>query len=244
MSVTIVLPTFNEGENIVEILRRIKECLPESNVLVVDDGSPDGTADLAEAAARDLGGVVVVRRLSKNGLGTAYRYAFQRLFDDPTLDDASVVVTMDSDLSHDPASIEPMLTAVSQGADVVVGSRYVAGGGTKNWPVHRRLLSRWGNRYTGWVLGIRVRDCTSGFRAYRLGVLRAIEPQTTTAEGYAFLTELILRLVERGNRIVEVPILFVDREAGTSKMSRRIIVESMKLVTTWGLRRRLRGSSY
>ncbi|MEN9800958.1 MAG: polyprenol-phosphate mannosyltransferase, partial [Actinomycetota bacterium] len=162
-----------------------------------------------------------------------------RSSDDGAADEADVVVTMDSDLSHDPLVIPSMIGAISAGADAVIGSRYVAGGGTENWPIHRRLLSRWGNRYTGWILNVPVRDCTSGFRAYRLGALRSIRPETTSAEGYAFLTELVVRLCRRGYRIEEIPILFVDRTAGTSKMSRQIIVESMTLVTRWGLSRRL-----
>jgi dolichol-phosphate mannosyltransferase len=123
---------------------------------------------------------------------------------------------------------------------VVIGSRYVAGGGTKDWPLRRRLLSRWGNRYTGFVLGAKVRDCTAGFRAYRADVLQAIEPGSTSAEGYAFLTELTRRLARSGANIVETPILFKDRERGTSKMSGRIIVESMLLVTRWGISDRLK----
>ena len=128
-----------------------------------------------------------------------------------------------------------MLQTIEQGADAVVGSRYVAGGATADWPLHRRLLSRWGNRYTGLVLGMGVRDCTSGFRAYRADALRSIDPSSTTAEGYAFLTELVRRLASSGRSIVEVPIVFRDRQFGTSKMSGRIVVESMLLVTRWGV---------
>jgi dolichol-phosphate mannosyltransferase len=142
---------------------------------------------------------------------------------------------MDVDFSHDPLSIPAMLAAIDAGSDAVIGSRYVNGGGTKNWPLHRRLLSRWGNLYTGAVLGVKVRDCTSGFRVYRASALAAIAPETTKAEGYAFLSELVVRLSRRGSKISEVPILFIDRENGTSKMSGRIIVESMLLVTRWGI---------
>jgi dolichol-phosphate mannosyltransferase len=146
-----------------------------------------------------------------------------------------VIVSMDVDFSHDPAVIPVMLQTIEQGADAVVGSRYVAGGATADWPLHRRLLSRWGNRYTGLVLGMGVRDCTSGFRAYRADALRSIDPSSTTAEGYAFLTELVRRLASSGRSIVEVPIVFRDRQFGTSKMSGRIVVESMLLVTRWGV---------
>ena len=146
-----------------------------------------------------------------------------------------VVVSMDVDFSHDPKVIPSLLAAIEAGADGVIGSRYVPGGATADWPLHRRLLSRWGNRYTGAVLGLRVRDCTSGFRAYRATALRDIDPSSTSAEGYAFLTELVRRLVVRGHDVAEVPIVFRDREFGTSKMSTRIIAESMLLVTRWGV---------
>jgi len=248
--VTVVLPTYNERENIVEVLTRVRSAVPKARILVVDDGSPDGTADVAQRLADEMGMIDVVRRSSKDGLGSAYRFAFGRIFtrstgsdagssDDGSADEADVVVTMDSDLSHDPLVIPSMIGAISAGADTVIGSRYVAGGGTENWPIHRRLLSRWGNRYTGWILSVPVRDCTSGFRAYRLGALRSIRPETTSAEGYAFLTELVVRLSRQGYRIEEIPILFIDRTAGNSKMSGQIIVESMTLVTRWGVSQRL-----
>ena len=147
-----------------------------------------------------------------------------------------MIVTMDVDLSHDPAALPDLLALIAAGADAVIGSRYVPGGATVDWPLHRRLLSRWGNRYTSLVLGLQVRDCTSGYRAYRAGALRRIAPQTTTAEGYAFLTELVRRLVRGGCRVMETPIVFRDRRAGESKMSTRIIAESMLLVTRWGAR--------
>ncbi|MFM8857325.1 MAG: glycosyltransferase [Actinomycetota bacterium] len=179
---TVVLPTYNERENIVEVLSKLRSVVPEAHILVVDDGSPDGTADVAQSLADEVGHIEVVRRSSKDGLGSAYRFAFERIFGGllPSEDKGSVrddvIVTMDSDLSHDPSVIPTMIRAISEGADAVVGSRYVADGGTENWPIHRRLLSRWGNRYTGWILGVPVKDCTSGFRAYRLGALRTIRP--------------------------------------------------------------------
>jgi dolichol-phosphate mannosyltransferase len=227
----VVLPTFNESENIADILRAIRQSSSAVDIIVVDDLSPDGTGVLAEQLAEELGQISVVNRSGRPGLGAAYRHgfglAFERGYD--------VIVSMDSDFSHDPKVIPVMLERIVNGADVVVGSRYVPGGGTVNWPVHRRLLSRWGNRYTGMLLGAEVRDCTSGFRAYRASALHAVRPETTTAEGYAFLTELVRRLRLHGAVIVETPIRFKDRERGTSKMSARIIVESMVLVTGWGL---------
>lgn len=205
--------------------------------MVVDDLSPDGTGALADEVAAELGQITVIHREGKPGLGAAYRTGFALAFEQGF----DAIVSMDSDFSHDPAVIPTMLQLLAGGADVVIGSRYVAGGGTQDWPLRRRLLSRWGNRYTGLLLGAKVRDCTAGFRAYRADVLSAIEPGSTGAEGYAFLTELTRRLARSGATIVETPILFKDREKGTSKMSARIIVESMLLVTGWGIKDRVRG---
>jgi dolichol-phosphate mannosyltransferase len=148
---------------------------------------------------------------------------------------------MDVDFSHDPDVLPELLRLIDAGADTVIGSRYVPGGATVDWPLYRRLLSRWGNRYTSFVLGLQVRDCTSGYRAYRADSLRTIEPASTTAEGYAFLTELVRRLVRRGSRVMETPIVFTDRRYGESKMSGRIVAESMLLVTRWALRDALTG---
>ncbi|MEY4174359.1 MAG: polyprenol-phosphate mannosyltransferase [Actinomycetota bacterium] len=228
----VVVPTYNEADNIVPFLTAVRAAAPDVEVLVVDDNSPDGTGRLADETAVALGNISVLHRTGKAGLGAAYRHGFEVAFERGH----DVIVSMDSDLSHDPAVIPTMIGLVQQGADAVVGSRYVPGGGTVHWPLRRRLLSKWGNRYTGFVLGLRVRDCTSGFRAYRASALRAAQPGETSAEGYAFLTELVRRLARSGARVVETPILFRDRERGVSKMSGRIIVESMWLVTRWGLR--------
>ena len=231
MRAVVLLPTFNERENVGDLLRAIRDAAPEIDVIVIDDSSPDGTAEIAMAVAREIDGVSVVVRGGKAGLGAAYRHGFQLAFDRSY----DVVVSMDCDFSHDPAVVPEMVRLVDEGADVVIGSRYVEGGGTVDWPLRRRLLSKWGNRYTGALLGTGVRDCTSGFRAYRATALADIEPGSTSAEGYAFLTELVRRLARNGAKIVETPITFKDRERGTSKMSSRIIVESMLLVTRWGL---------
>ncbi len=231
MRVAVVLPTYNESENIARLLTQLRTVVPNGRLYVVDDNSPDGTGDIAERCAAELGGIEVIHRPGKQGLGSAYRQGFAHVI----AQGVDVIVSMDVDFSHDPLSIPAMLAAIDAGSDAVIGSRYVNGGGTKNWPLHRRLLSRWGNLYTGAVLGVKVRDCTSGFRAYRASALAAIAPETTKAEGYAFLSELVVRLSRRGSKISEVPILFVDRENGTSKMSGRIIVESMLLVTRWGI---------
>ena len=238
MRSVIVLPTYNERENIEVFLRGVRDTGAPVDVLVVDDASPDATADAARALAGELGGISVLDRTSKDGLGSAYRAGFEQVLGG----DYDVIISMDADLSHDPAVIPEMLRLIDSGADAVVGSRYVRGGGTTDWPTHRRLLSKWGNAYTRTALRLSVNDCTSGYRAYRADALRSIEPTTTQAEGYAFLTELVRRLDRTGHTIVETPIIFRDRERGKSKMSGRIVVESMWLVTTWGvadLRRRL-----
>lgn len=237
----IVLPTYNEAENIVGFLTAVRKAAPDCDVLVVDDCSHDGTGALAEQAAADLGQVKVLSRPGRASLGDAYREGFGVAFEEGY----DVIVSMDSDFSHDPDVIPTMQQIVTSGAaDVVIGSRYVPGGGTVHWPLHRRLLSKWGNRYTGAVLRMPVRDCTSGFRAYWAEALREVDPAATTAEGYAFLTELVRKMVANGAVVWETPILFRDRVRGASKMSTRIIAESMWLVTTWGVsdrRDRLRG---
>jgi dolichol-phosphate mannosyltransferase len=227
----VVLPTYNEAENIVEFLRAVRGAVPEADVLVVDDNSPDGTAALAEGVAAESGRIKVLLRAGKQGLGAAYRHGFTTAFDEGY----EAIVSMDSDFSHDPTVIPTMLQLIDDGADAVIGSRYVPGGDTVDWPLRRRLLSRWGNKYTAAVLRLPVSDCTSGFRAYRATALAAIDPAATTAEGYAFLTELVRRLIADNATIVETPIVFRDRQFGTSKMSGRIIAESMLLVTKWGL---------
>ena len=236
MRAVVVLPTYNEAENIVAFLRALRAAVPEADVLVVDDNSPDGTAALAEEMAAELGRIKVLVRAGKQGLGAAYRHGFTTAFDE----DYDTIISMDADFSHDPAAIPTMLQLVADSADAVIGSRYVPGGATVDWPLRRRLLSRWGNRYTAAILRLPVRDCTSGFRAYRATALRAIDPASTTAEGYAFLTELARKLIDNGSAIVETPITFRDRQFGTSKMSGRIIAESMLLVTRWGLADRLK----
>jgi dolichol-phosphate mannosyltransferase len=236
MRTVVVMPTYNERENVGRLLEAVRHDVPHADVLVVDDNSPDGTAVIAEEAASRLGQIKLVRRPGKQGLGSAYREGFAVALDEGY----ERIVSMDVDFSHDPAVIPEMLALLDAGADAVIGSRYVPGGATVNWPAHRRLLSRWGNRYTSFVLGLQIRDCTSGFRAFRADALAEISPSTTDAEGYAFLTELARRLVQHRKRVMETPIVFVDRQRGTSKMSARIIAESMLLVTGWGVRDMLR----
>ncbi|MGQ0743364.1 MAG: polyprenol monophosphomannose synthase [Acidimicrobiales bacterium] len=233
--VLVVLPTYQEAANIVEVLRRLREAVPAADVLVVDDSSPDGTADLAKAEAAQLGQIDVLIRPAKQGLGSAYRAGFS----EGLSRGYSVLVEMDSDLSHDPAAL-PQLLAALKNADLVIGSRYIAGGNIPNWPLHRRLLSAWGNRYTGAALRLGVSDATSGFRAYRAETLAAVDLKSVRADGYGFQIEMVYRAVRGGLRVVESPISFTDRTRGRSKMSSRIVVEAMSLVTWWGLRDRAR----
>jgi glycosyltransferase involved in cell wall biosynthesis len=231
----LVLPTFEEAENLAEVLDRVRDASPDTQVLVVDDNSPDGTADLAERHGAVVGGVAVLRRPAKAGLGSAYRAGFrwglERGFD--------VLLEMDSDLSHDPAALPSLLGAVEHGADLAIGSRYVPGGSIPAWSLHRRLLSRWGNRYAAGVLGLAVNDSTAGFRAYRATMLRQLDLDRIRAEGYGFQIEMTYEVVRGGGKVVEVPIAFADRVRGTSKMSGRIVVEALALVTWWGVRDRV-----
>ncbi|MEJ7561897.1 MAG: polyprenol monophosphomannose synthase [Ilumatobacteraceae bacterium] len=231
MRLVIVLPTYNEADNVAAILHGVREAVGDASILVVDDNSPDGTGGIADEIATELGNISVLHREHKAGLGAAYRAGFAAVLDQ----EYDAVVSMDADFSHDPASLPALREALDHGADIVIGSRYVTGGGVTDWPVRRQLLSKWGNRYTRAVLGVAPYDITSGFRAYRTDALRAIKPESTTAEGYAFLTELIRRGSAAGLRIEETPIVFRDRTRGKSKMSGRIMAESMWLVTRWGI---------
>lgn len=235
----VVVPTYEEAPNVVGFLQAVRTAVPAAEILVVDDASPDGTGQLAEKAGAELGQVTVLHRAGKDGLGAAYRAGFAWAL----AEDVDVIVQMDCDFSHDPAMIATLIGVVDDGADCVVGSRYVPGGSTPNWPWHRQVLSRHGNRYTAAMLGLQVRDATSGFRAYRAETLRTIDVGTTRSNGYAFMSELAMRMTLEHLRIEEVPITFVDRAYGSSKMSARIIAESMLIVTLNGIRSRLRRRS-
>jgi dolichol-phosphate mannosyltransferase len=235
MKVLVILPTFNEAQTIEQVLRRSRLALPAARILVVDDGSPDGTADLAQRVGDELGGVDVMRRETKRGLGDAYRAGFAWGFDQG----AEALVEMDSDLSHDPDAL-PDLIAGLVDHDLVIGSRYVPGGSIPEWGIHRRLLSRAANRYSEFMLGVRVQDMTSGFRVYRASLLKGMQLETVRADGYAFQVEMTYRAAGARARIAEVPIQFVDRAAGRSKMSYAIVAEALILVTQWGLARQVR----
>ena len=229
----VVIPTYNESENIERMLHRIRECLPEAGILVVDDGSPDGTASLVEKVAVELPDVHLLRRSVKSGLGSAYRAGFgwglERGYD--------AFVEIDADFSHDPAALPGLLAPLAQSFDVSIGSRYVEGGSIPNWAWHRHLLSRGGNAYADVVLGLGVRDSTAGFRAYSAGILRRLDLDRIRAEGYGFQIEMTYRAKQNGATVCEVPISFVDRTAGESKMSTFIVMEALALVTWWGLGR-------
>ncbi|MGH9185949.1 MAG: polyprenol monophosphomannose synthase [Acidimicrobiales bacterium] len=231
----VVLPTYQEAADITTVLRCLRAVVPSAAILVVDDASPDGTADLADAVAREMGGIEVLRRPGKAGLGSAYRDGFRR----GLARDHDAFVEMDADLSHDPAALPSLLAPLIDGADLVVGSRYIPGGSIPDWGLHRRLLSRWGNRYAVAALGLSLTDATSGFRVYRREALAALDLESVRAEGYGFQIEMAYRVARNGGRIVEVPITFAERARGASKMSGRVIAEALALVAWWALRDRL-----
>ncbi len=226
MQVCVVVPTFNEAANIELLLRGVFEALPYASVIVVDDASPDGTADLVEQIAPAYGDVSVLRRAVKTGLGDAYRAGLAAAVDGG----ADICVQMDADLSHDPVVLPALVAIVEHGADLAIGSRYVPGGLTENWPRRRRWLSRWGNRYAAGVLGLAVNDATAGYRAYSAAALRRTDFQRGTAQGFGFQVEMTHRLVRSGGKVVEFPITFRERELGDSKMSGRIVREALLLV--------------
>ncbi len=222
-----IVPTYNEADNIEKLCRAIRKHAPDVAVLVVDDNSPDGTADIAESLADELGSVTVLRRGAKAGLGTAYRAGMRVAIDGG----ADICIQIDADFSHDPAMIPALVSAVEHGAHLALGSRYVPGGITENWPRKRRMLSRWGNRYAAGVLGLAINDATAGFRAYdSRALLDLMDFETVSAEGYGFQIEMTHRLVRAGGRIVEIPITFKDRTVGESKMSQGIIREALLMV--------------
>jgi dolichol-phosphate mannosyltransferase len=225
----VVLPTYNEHDNLPRIVPRILAATSEVDVVVVDDDSPDGTGEIADDLARRDGRVSVLHRPHKDGLGLAYLAGFARALGEGY----GRVLEMDADCSHDPAAL-PSLLAASRDADLVLGSRYVSGGGTVHWGLGRRLLSRAGSYYARTILGVSVKDLTGGFKCFRREVLEGIDLETVTSTGYAFQIELTYRAIRRGFRVVEVPITFTDRRVGKSKMSRAIVLEALWKV--WAIR--------
>jgi dolichol-phosphate mannosyltransferase len=231
--VWVVLPTYNERENLEPMVTAILAALPEASVLVVDDSSPDGTGELADTLAAREPRVAVLHRPAKQGLGVAYRDGFRWVLERP---ETRAVVQMDADFSHDPATLPRLLTPLMGSADLVLGTRYMAGGDTVGWPLRRRLLSRGGTLFARTVLLLPYRDLTGGFKAWRRELLDAIRLRETAGSGYGFQVETTWWAHRRGARIVQVPIIFRERTAGASKMTGGIVREAMLLVLKlrWG----------
>jgi len=232
--VLVIVPTYNERENLPRILGRVRTAVPDVHVLVADDNSPDGTGDLADELAAADDHVHVLHRPGKQGLGAAYLHGFawgmEHGYD--------VLVEMDADGSHPPEQLPDLLDRIEAGADLVLGSRYVPGGSVVNWPRSREVLSRGGNLYSRLALGVQLRDITGGYRAFRRTTLEKLDLHDISSQGYCFQVDLAQRAIRRGLRVEEVPITFVEREFGTSKMSRAIVAEALWQVTTWGARHR------
>jgi dolichol-phosphate mannosyltransferase len=232
-SVLVVIPTYDERDNLGPLLSRLHAAVPTADVLVVDDASPDGTGDLADELAAADPRIRVLHRAGKDGLGAAYLAGFAAALQG----EYQAIVEMDADGSHAPEEL-PKLLDTLRGVDVVLGTRYVPGGSVHNWPLHRLALSRGGNLYIRMALGMPFKDATGGYRAYRMAVLDAIDVATVASQGYSFQVELAWRAYRHGFRIAEVPITFVERERGASKMSGNIFKEQLLRVTGWGLRAR------
>jgi dolichol-phosphate mannosyltransferase len=233
--VLVIIPTYNEIDSLPVILNRVRASIPEAEILVVDDNSPDGTGDTAQSLAEADSHIHVMHRLGKDGLGAAYLSGFawglQNNFD--------VLVEMDADGSHQPEQLPEILDALIE-SDLVLGSRWVNGGGTQNWSRSREILSRGGNTYTRFMLGLDIYDSTGGYRAFKAETLRSLNLNEVASQGYCFQVDLAWRAAQRGLVIREVPITFVEREVGVSKMSRRIVTEALWRVTLWGIGRRSR----
>ncbi len=227
----IVVPTHNEAANIVSMLERVRRHQPDTDVLVVDDASTDDTRALVRSAMDADPHLRLVERSDKAGLGDAYLYAFGFAL----AEGYDTVVEIDADHSHDPSVLPLMLDVADRGIALVIGSRYVPGGTVTGWPRRRTWLSRWANRYVAVMLGLAINDATAGYRVYRTDALRTIGLDGVQASGYGFQVEMTYRIVRAGLPVVEIPIAFIDRVAGTSKMDRRIVAEAFRLVTVWGI---------
>jgi dolichol-phosphate mannosyltransferase len=231
----VITPTYDEAENIEEWLRRTRAAVPDADILVVDDNSPDGTAATAARVAGELGRIQILNRPKKEGLGVAYRAGLGAGLEQGY----DLLCHLDADLSHDPAVLPVLINRLEvEQADLVIGSRYVPGGSIPHWPWFRRALSRVGNFYAGAVLGTSVRDNTSGYRVYRAEILKDIDYASTRAKGYGFMIETAYRVWQRGGKIVESPIAFTDRVRGYSKMTLTVAAEELLLVTWWSVRDR------
>ncbi|MGY0487833.1 polyprenol monophosphomannose synthase [Streptomyces sp. WG-D5] len=226
----VIIPTYNEAENIKPVVGRVRESVPAAHVLIADDNSPDGTGKLADELAADDEQVHVLHRTGKEGLGAAYLAGFAWGMENGY----GVLVEMDADGSHQPEELPRLLTAL-KGADLVLGSRWVPGGRIVNWPKHRQFISRGGSTYSRLLLDVPIRDVTGGFRAFRRETLEGLGLEEVASQGYCFQVDLARRAVREGYHVVEVPITFVERERGDSKMSKDIVVEALWRVTTWGV---------
>ena len=235
--VLVVIPTYNEAENLEAVVDRLRAAVPEADVLVVDDGSPDGTGDIADRLAAADASVHVLHRTRKAGLGAAYIAGFRWAL----ADGYDVIVEMDSDGSHAPEELPRLLTALRE-ADLVIGSRWVPGGQIRNWPLHRQIISIGGSTYARVLLRFPVRDSTSGYRAFRRQVLEDIKLDEVASQGYCFQIDLAWKTWRSGFRVREVPITFTEREVGRSKMSRAIVIEALWRVAGWGLTSRSRSA--
>jgi dolichol-phosphate mannosyltransferase len=231
--ILVVIPTYNEVDNLPRIVRRLRDSVPEAYILVADDNSPDGTAKVADELAAADDHIHVMHRLGKEGLGAAYLAGFAWALEN----DFDVIVEMDADGSHQPEQL-PLLLDALRDADLVLGSRWVPGGSVVNWPKSREMLSRGGNWYTRKALRIPLMDATGGYRAFRASTLRALDLDGVGSAGYIFQVDLAHRALDRGLRVREVPIEFVEREIGDSKMNRKIVTEALWRVTVWGARER------
>jgi dolichol-phosphate mannosyltransferase len=231
--VVMVVPTYNEADNLAWIVERVRTAQPDVHVLVADDNSPDGTGKIADELAAADDHVRVLHRTQKGGLGAAYKHGFQVALDAGF----DVIGEMDADGSHQPEQLHLLLDALAD-ADLVIGSRWVPGGSVVNWPRRREALSRGGNLYVRALLGVKVNDATAGFRLFRRSALEAIDLDSVQSTGYVFQTDMVVRCLRRGLRVREVPIEFVERVRGDSKMSGRVAAESLARITSWGLRER------
>ncbi|GGE97769.1 polyprenol monophosphomannose synthase [Mycetocola zhadangensis] len=227
----VVIPTYNERENVAAIVARVRAATPDVHILVVDDNSPDGTGAIADGLAASDSSLFVLHRAGKNGLGMAYgeafRWALARGYER--------IVEMDADGSHAPEQLPSLLRAADAGADVVLGSRWISGGGVENWPKYRELLSRGGSAYARLVLGLPQRDVTGGYRVFTASALSSIRLENVHSQGYGFQVDMLFHAQRAGLTIVEVPITFVEREFGVSKMTGGIVAEAMLRVTLWGI---------
>jgi dolichol-phosphate mannosyltransferase len=231
LRVLTIIPTYNELESLPKTLGRLRAAVPASDVLVVDDNSPDGTGQLADSIAGEDSQVHVLHRKGKEGLGAAYIAGFKW----GLAAGYDVLVEMDADGSHQPEQLPLLLDAINDGADLAMGSRWVPGGGTVNWPLYRQAISRTGSTYARLMLGLKIKDITGGYRAFRRSTLEALKLDQVESVGYGFQVDLAWRVAKLGLKIVERPITFVERELGASKMSGNIVVEAMINVTKWGL---------